>query len=256
MKRNYNIDALNSAVNAVKNESMTIYKGSKQFKIPISTVYKNVNGINKSNRLGASKILPEEEETCITNYAVLCADRGFPLNREQIIDTAWKLMLIKDKNSKKPTRSWLKGFLNRQPNLSMRCTQSVSKASAVVSENNLRLWHTEITKLATKYGMLDVLNNHPELVFNLDETNFLSVPESKKVFARRGVKNVFKIANGKEKECVTAVYCISASGQLVPPMMIFKNNIKMLEIARKMPGDTKDNNFNLSNIHVSSFFFR
>ena len=236
-KGNYSIDDLNSAVNAVKSETITIYKGSKHFQVPISTVYKNVHGISKTNRLGATPKLRKEDEDSLTNFVIMCAQRGFPLFQEEIINVAWKLMLIKDKNSKKPTRSWLKGFRRRQPTLSMRLTQSVSKASSVVSENNLRSWHLEITELTTKYHLLDVLKNHPELIFNLDETNFLCVPGSKKAFARRGDKNVFKIANGKEKECVTAVYCISGAGQLIPPMMIFKNNNRMVEIAKKMPGN-------------------
>lgn len=158
------------------------------------------------------------------------------MSREDLVNIADKLMKLRNKNAPRPGRSWLEGFLKRHPLIALRATQSVSKASGNVSENNLRSWHNTITSSLTQYDKLHIVMNCPELVFNSDESCFPVVPASNKVFAHRGVKNVFKIAHGKEKVSVTAMYCISAAGQLIPPMMIFKNNYKMLEIAHKMPG--------------------
>lgn len=82
-----------------------------------------------------------------------------------------------------------------------------------------------------------LLNEYPGQVFNGDETAFQPEPvPSGTVLAKRGAKHVFQIASGLEKVSVTAMYSIGADGTLVPPMMLFKNNNKMLEIALNMPG--------------------
>lgn len=236
MKRSkYSIHELRLAVNAVKSEGFSFYKGSKQFNVPLTTIHSNVNGVNKSNQLGAPRKLSKEDEDELAKHCLSWAEAGFPLTEDQVIALAWKLMRIQDKKANKPTVSWYRGFMRRHPNLSTRKAQLVTQASSRVTLENLRGWNREVTDLAVKYNVMHILENKPELIFNLDETNFLVVPESKRVVAAKGARNVLKISNGKEKENVTSVYCISAAGQLIPPTMIYRNSNRIAEYARKCP---------------------
>jgi hypothetical protein len=115
-------------------------------------------------------------------------------------------------------------------------TSKVSRASAIVSENNLRGWHRGVTIYFTKEDLMNIMRNHPKRIFDIDESGFQLVPDIKnRAFALRGSRYVLEIASGKEKVSVTAMYAISAGGELIPPMMVYKNTFKMVDFARKMP---------------------
>lgn len=57
-------------------------------------------------------------------------------------------------------------------------------------------------------------------IFNMDETN--KDPRFSKVISRRGKKNVTVISDAKQEDHVTIVGCISASGDSMHPMIIYK----------------------------------
>lgn len=234
-RKNYTLSDLKLAIKAVEDGNVSPYRAALDFNIPLTTFYNNLTGTSKSNSIGTSTILSKEDENSIEKYVISCAERGFPLGREALVDVGEKMIKLKNKNAQRPGRAWVEGFLRRHPGITFRVTQSVSKASANVSENNLRSWHAQITATLTQYDKLHIILNHPELVFNSDETNFQLAPEGGKVYAAKGAKTVYKVAPGMEKVSVTAMFCISAAGELIPPLMIYKNTYKMVDIARKMP---------------------
>ena len=85
-------------------------------------------------------------------------------------------------------------------------------------------------------GFFEILSD-PSRVFNADETGFELNPQPKKVLARRGTKNVYNVESSNPKESITVTYNIRASGEMVPPMLTFKDSTSnLLEIALKMNG--------------------
>jgi hypothetical protein len=231
---NYTQSDLDAAIREVKDGNLTIYRASKQFNVPASTISSNIRGKNKTNRLGATTLFTPEEETELEFCISFCADCGYPLNRQMILFGAHKILKEKKPYANELGRKWLDNFLKRHPSSSILKGHAVSKESSTVSEGNIRNWHMEMTAVFTKYDVLHILQNHPELIFNVDETGFHLVPRTSMLIARRSAANAYKIANGREKVSVTAMYCISAAGVLVPPMMLFKKNNRMLEIAHTM----------------------
>lgn len=67
---------------------------------------------------------------------------------------------------------------------------------------------------------MDILKN-PGSIFNGDETNFQLCPNNSKVLAPLGSKNVYETDKGKAKSAITAMFTFSASGKVVPPMLIY-----------------------------------
>ena len=59
--------------------------------------------------------------------------------------------------------------------------------------------------------------NHPEQIYNMDETGMPFDPRPPKVAAPKGLKKVRYRSSGQ----VTVVGCASASGQPIPPFVIF-----------------------------------
>lgn len=95
-------------------------------------------------------------------------------------------------------------------------TSKVSKASANVSENNIRGWHQKLTVYFIENNFMKILQEHPELIYNGDESGFQLVSDIRnKVLARIGSRYVLEVASGKEKVSVTAMYTICNSANLL-----------------------------------------
>lgn len=235
---NYNLGDLETAKEAVTSGAMTSYRAAKHFCIPKATLISNLKGKIKSNKIGGRTLLNDDEENELVLWIFECAARGFPRTRNDVINAASSLRRKVNKEAPGVGKDWYQGFRKRHQEVSNRSVSVVSRASANVSENNIRGWHQQVTEYFTEKGLMNILQDHPEFVFNGDESGFQLAPDIKgKVLAKRGARNVFQVASGLEKVSVTAMYSICADGRLVPPMMLYKNNNKMLEIARKMPGN-------------------
>jgi len=61
----------------------------------------------------------------------------------------------------------------------------------------------------------------PSNVFNYDETNLRDDPGQKKSLFRRGVRHAEKVVN-TTKQCISIMFCGSAAGTLLPPMVVYK----------------------------------
>ena len=66
-------------------------------------------------------------------------------------------------------------------------------------------------------------------VWNVDETGFTAVHARRKILAKRGLKQVGKITRGEKVVTTKAVCAFSASGNYIPPMLIFKRK-RMTEL--------------------------
>lgn len=233
----YNLNDLAAAKKVVESKEMTVYKAAIHFKIPETTLYDAVKNKWKSNLMGKTTRLNSDEEDEIASWIFTCAKRGYPRKRSDVLQAANDMLKRKFHQKVLPiTEYWLSGFLKRHPSISFRTTSKVSRASAIVSENNIRGWHREVSLYFTENDLLHIIGNHPGRIYNGDESGFQLVPDIKnKAFALRGSRYVLEIASGKEKVSVTAMFTIVADGTIIPPMMVYKNTYKMLEIARKMP---------------------
>nr|CAH7736048.1 unnamed protein product [Callosobruchus chinensis] len=61
----------------------------------------------------------------------------------------------------------------------------------------------------------------PSRVYNGDETGFQICPNTGKVFAAKGAKNVYSVEKGSPKENITVMFSFSASGVTCPPMIVY-----------------------------------
>lgn len=132
-----------------------------------------------------------------------------------------------------PGKSWYKNFLSRHPMITVRKSESVTKASSCISEDNIRGWFKDIENYLEE-GLFDVLKDSNR-VFNGDETNFVLCPKTHKVLAVNGIKNVYEIDQGKAKESVSCMFTFSAGGETVPPMIIYPYVRVPAEVVQSVP---------------------
>lgn len=109
---------------------------------------------------------------------------------------------------------WLRLFMKRHPELSLRAPTSTSVARAVGFNKPQCLRYFEnLAKL------LDTYDFPPHAIYNMDETGISTVPnKSPKVISTKGKRCVNKISSAERGINVTLV---NAAGNFIPPAFIF-----------------------------------
>lgn len=75
--------------------------------------------------------------------------------------------------------------------------------------------------LATIYDVNDFAN-HPENVFNMDESGILVNNKPGKVVATKCAKDVYTLSSCEKGENVTVIACCYTQGNFLPPVLIYK----------------------------------
>lgn len=237
-QKTYSENDLEKAVSAVQNEEMSRRKAASLFNIPRSTLLFRLSDNFRKNSHGPPPILSSSEENLLVNWIIESGRKGFP-RRKQDIQLSVKEFL--DDNPREnpfrnnlPGTGWYKAFLKRHRNLVLRTSEAITNASACVSENDIKKWFSSIEIYLKEENLFYILE-HPDRIFNGDETAFIMCPKNKKVLAARGAKNVYEIDRGSAKANITVMFTFSASGEITPPMIIYPYTRLPTEILISVP---------------------
>ena len=218
----------------------TCYKMSKKYDVPYQTLHDRLN----KNPTSKATVLNEMEENHLAKWITDCSAVGIPKTKIDIKKAAAEICSIfkrkingKHFKNKLPSEKWFISFLKRHSEVRFRVPESLGRASANVSEANLRNWFKNVENFLEQKGLSDLLKQ-PSRIFNIDESGFQLNPKPKKVLAKKGQRNVYIVEASNPKENITATYNICADGTMVPPMITFqKNESKLYDIARTMEGN-------------------
>ena len=109
--------------------------------------------------------------------------------------------------------------MRRHPDISLRTPNPVGGRRAEVSTGMIEEWFQSFLAFLTSTGQNEILNS-PQRIFNCDESGFPLSASSGAVLAQKGSKTVFQRVS-ENKEQITVLGCMSASGLYVPPLIIF-----------------------------------
>jgi len=121
---------------------MGSYKASRLFNIPQTTLQRYVKDRQKSSsetvttKLGRKQVLPCEVETDLAEHCLLMERKFFGLTMADNMRLAYQLAVrngIKNqfcKRTEKAGRKWLKNFLHRHPQISVRTPEGLSLSRA------------------------------------------------------------------------------------------------------------------------------
>lgn len=136
-----------------------------------------------------------------------------------------------DKTSKMAGKGWLRGFLKRHKDVTLRQPTATSLARAVgFNKPQCKRFYDNLSQLMKKY------NFPPHAIYNMDESGFSTVPNKPpKVFSTKGKKCVNKISSAERGTNVTVVCAMSASGQYIPPAFIYPRKRMKAELLDGAP---------------------
>lgn len=220
----YSEETMVKAIDAVKSDE-SASEVSRRFDVPRSTlIYKATGKSPAERRMGPSPALGTSAEKMLVNWVMGLAQRGFPIYKLDLIlsvqQICKELALPNLFNNDKPCKRWLYLFLKRHPEIAMRTVEKLSKVRAIVTEHGVGEWFKEVDNYLTKFYVKSVLED-PTRVFNCDESSFMMCPKSEKVLGIRGQKNVYKVHQGNDKDNITVLFNVSASGEIAPTMVVY-----------------------------------
>ena len=117
-------------------------------------------------------------------------------------------------------RAWLDGYLKRNPKLTLRSAQQLPYNRAVCANVD-----TINAKLAAVCARLNILTKAMQ-IYNMDECGITVVHYPGKVMTEVGRKNVWSISTAEKGKTHTLLCCVSASGQALPPSMIYPRKLQ------------------------------
>ncbi|KAG4061629.1 hypothetical protein PC123_g3454 [Phytophthora cactorum] len=190
---------------------------SKERNIAHSTLKKYVaaarmNAPLEANRRGPPPMLPKSSEDSIRDWILERQVSGHPVGRRDVIRKEQQIAELVC--SVPVVEGWLWRFMERHPSLSLRKSQSITKARNEVEESDLSVLFSSLAKVIIENKM------GAARVFNVDETAIETKREHKKVVVTNGSKNVWH-RDIKTQFHLSFVACRSANGYVIPPLFIF-----------------------------------
>lgn len=218
------------AIEAVRAKQLGTRAAAKQYGVPRSTLKDKVNAEGSvdpetlaNSKLGRKPVLTGEIEGSLVKYCLQMEQLFFGLRAKDVMKMAFTLAERNNlphafnKDKRMAGWKWFRGFMRRNPSISLRSPQATSLA-------RVKGFNKEsVTKFFDIYEpLLDKVKNQPHRIYNVDETG-LTVVQNKtsKVVGLKGKKQIGAISSQERGSLITVVTCMSATGHYVPPLLVF-----------------------------------
>ncbi|XP_045167512.2 uncharacterized protein LOC123530804 [Mercenaria mercenaria] len=213
---------INKAIAEI-DKGKSVYSISKKYEIPETTLRNHARGKYRGHKtsFGPKHLLNASEETTLVSYVLYMADRGFPLTRKVIKNLAKEVVQISQPGYTGPSKKWMKSFLKRNKNLTVRKSHALDKGRASITQTQIDQYFQVLKQTLER---LDIANK-PSHIYNCDETGFSgNLTSDKSVVVKKGVRQAFR-AHISLNGHITVNFAINAAGQTVPPFIIFSKNL-------------------------------
>lgn len=225
------------AMEAVRN-GMAVRTASSRFGIPRRTLRNHINSGSTTKKIGRPCMLTVEQENDLRDRIAKLADIGMPVTykglRRSVFAYVQKMGISHNFSRDRALagRKWVRLFLKRHPDISMRKAQHMNAARAAKLN---RFIVQDYFKKLRDVMIKSAITDKPQSIFNMDEKGCrLNLHKQQVVLAKKGSKRVHMIAE-EHAENVTIVACGNALGQAIPPMILMKGIRQKPEWSMHLP---------------------
>jgi len=217
---------IQKAICALKNnEFRSIRKAAIAFNVPNTTLQGRMSGrTSRTTAHELEQILSPAEEKTLARWITRLTRTGFPASPALAVEMAEEIRRERVQLAKAATttlrpigENWLNRFKSRMPDIAGIWTRQMDTARfKATNHEGVKRWFDAVTELWLEHQY------NPSHVYNMDESGF-AVGASQ---SSRALVNIREASSwkqiGSRQEWITAIECVSASGVLTPPLLIFK----------------------------------
>lgn len=210
---------------------------ARNLHVPICNLMDERLTPNYENR----SIFTQTQEVELKKYILDCASKFYGLTVNDCRKVAYQMAKINGisvpdcwEKEQIAGKEWFRSFKRRHSDLSVKKPEACSLARATAF--NRETVKSFFTNLKT------AKERHPSFgngcrIYNLDETATTTVHRPPKVVALKGKHNLSKVTSGEKGTLVTTCAIVCASGQYLPPAMVFpRKNLKDIMLNGAPPG--------------------
>jgi hypothetical protein len=177
----------------------------------------NNNNMDKFN--AGKTLLTVAEEEKLIEFILECADRGFPLTNKRVKETALEILHAKHgADWDKLGKNWVRRFLDRHHDrLATHWSSPLdTKRARAVNPTNVKHFYDLLDEIVKREDI------PPDNRFGMDETGFRpGCSTTERVVGRRGTNTQHAQEDG-ERETITVIETIGATGALLTPTVVFR----------------------------------
>lgn len=170
-----------------------------------------------------TQIFSDEEETAFSDYLLHAAKLHYGLSTKTTRKLAFEFGVAISKTIPESWKSngcagidWLKSFMRRRGELSLRSPEATSLARATAfNRHTVGEFFSNLEDVRARHSYA------PQDIYNVDETGLTTVQKPVKIIAGRGEKQVGRITSAEMGTLVTACCAVNAIGNSVPPFFVF-----------------------------------
>jgi hypothetical protein len=224
------------AIQALKKQDIaTVSLAARTFNVPRSTLRDRISGRTERRIVRAnSHKLTEIEEDSLQNWILSMDARGSAPRPSAVREMA-NLLLESRGITPAPSvgENWVTKYVKRHPKLSSRFSRRYNYERAKCEDPKIiGEWFTLVQQTIIQYGI------NPDDVYNFDETGFaMGLTSTARVITRSEYYGRRSLLQPGNREWVTTIECINASGWVLPPTVIFKGRIYIEGWFDNLPDD-------------------
>nr|XP_042911567.1 MFS-type transporter clz9-like [Parasteatoda tepidariorum] len=219
---------METAAKEVTELGLSIRASAKKYQICHVTLSRFVKSMKNNEKPASgykphSKVFDTAQELILCKYVLDAADLYYGLTTKDVRKLAYQCAVtyqlkFPDNWSEFEMAGidWLRGFLKRCPNLSLRKPEPTSLARAMnFNRNNVNSFFNNLSDVYVRYEI------EPQNVYNVDEMGITTVQVPTKIAAKKGKKQVGAITSSERGTLVTCCVAVNATGNSIPPFLIF-----------------------------------
>ena len=216
-------DRIKRALYSVSSKkSISIRKAAQENDLSYSFLYRRWRGVVDLFKLkGQSSVFSEAEEEAMARWLCEMSQRRMGLRMCEFLDFVQSVVKKENRQTPfkdgRPGKKWYYSFMNRNSYIiSSRTETPLELKRSKVTKEKIDTWYNSFRDFLCSKDLVD----KPSRIWNADETGFnMSSNKCKVIGPTSRDKSVPLISS--EKQRLTVMFCGNASGQMMPPYLVY-----------------------------------
>jgi hypothetical protein len=223
------------AIEAIQNQEIpSTREAARQFNIPPTTLHRRLHGqlFRPESRANNHKLTQNEEESLL-KWVLSMDTRGAAPRPEAVREMANLLLAKRGVGPiQQVGEKWVYNFVKRHDELATRLSRRYDYQRAKCEDPKaIREWFSCVEETIREHGIVC------DDIYNFDETGFaMGLTATAKVVTRAKYYRRFVMQPGN-REWVTAIEAVNASGWALPPCIVFKGKAYIESWFDTLPGN-------------------